>query len=107
MYQSPRKSDNEVVGDVSCDGQVADSGNVNGNGWKGASELPLVSSRGGIVSASDPSSSPKDSPRWAADGVGEVAVWSGAVHGLASLTIVEELGPTDDDRATAAFPTAE
>lgn len=100
---SPPKSNNEAVGDISCDGQVADSG----NGWKGASELPLVSSRGGVVAASDPSSSPEDSPRWAADGVGQVVVWSGAVHGVASLTIVEELGPTSDGRATAVFPTVE
>ena len=73
-------------------------------GWRGASELPSVSSRGGTVSASDPSSSPQDVPRWAAEGVAEVAVWSGAVQGMASLTIVEELAPTPDDRATATFP---
>jgi hypothetical protein len=53
---------------------------------------------------SDRSTNPKDEPRWAADGVGEVLVWSGAVQGVASLTIVEELGPTPDDRATATFP---
>jgi hypothetical protein len=57
------------------------------------------------VAASDQSASPQDVPRWAADAVGEVAVWSGAVRGVASLTIVEELAPTLDDRATATFPT--
>ena len=31
-------------------------------------------------------------------------VWSGAVRGVASLTVVEELAPTSDGRATAVFP---
>jgi hypothetical protein len=64
--------------------------------------------RGGVVSASDSTCNPSerkcDVPRWVDDGGAQVTVWSGAVRGVAALTVVEELGPDDTSRATAGFP---
>ena len=64
--------------------------------------------RGGVVSASDSTCNPSerecDVPRWVDGGGAQVTVWSGAVRGVAALTVVEELGPTVTSRATAGFP---
>ena len=73
-------------------------------GWKGTGHLASgVTSRAGVVTRSQ---NLLDVPRWDADprAMAEVVVWSGKVGGVAGLVVVEELGPTDDDEATAMFP---